>query len=157
MAHEAGVPYFLHSCGNVTEIMDDLIDTVRIDAKHSVEDAILPVQEWKRRYGGRIGILGGVDIDKLTRLSHEALRTYVRKIIDDCSGGGHFAIGSGNSIPDYIPLENYLTMLDEALRQTALPAPHFNPFLGMKKVKGLRGRFPAHYWSEARPAAICPE
>ena len=116
MAHEAGVPYFLHSCGQVTEIMDDLIDTVRIDAKHSVEDAILPVQEWKRRYGGRIGILGGVDIDKLTRLSPEALRTYVRTIIDDCSPGGHFAIGSGNSIPDYIPVENYLTMLDEALR-----------------------------------------
>lgn len=33
-----------------------------------------------------------------------------------CSPGGRFAIGAGNSIPSYIPVENYLTMLDEALQ-----------------------------------------
>ena len=73
------------------------------------------VAEFKKQGGDKIGVLGGVDIDKLTRLSPEELRTYVRKIIDDCAPGGRFAIGSGNSIPDYIPVENYLTMVDEAL------------------------------------------
>ena len=116
MVHKRGIPYFLHSCGQITDVMDDLIDDVKIDAKHSVEDAIFPVQEWKKRYGHRIGILGGVDIDKLARWSPADLRKYVRKIIDDCAPGGHFALGSGNSIPDYIPVENYLTMLDETLR-----------------------------------------
>ena len=115
-AHAKGVPYFLHSCGQIHDIMPDLINDVKIDAKHSVEDAINPVQEWKQRYGNNIGILGGVDIDKLTRCTPAELRKYVRKIIDDCAPGGHFALGSGNSIPDYIPVENYLTMLDEALR-----------------------------------------
>ncbi|MHC4716739.1 MAG: uroporphyrinogen decarboxylase family protein [Planctomycetota bacterium] len=116
MAHEAGLPYFLHSCGCLDEIMDDLIDGVGIDAKHSFEDAITSAGEAKRRWGGRIGILGGVDVDKLTRLAPAELRRYVRGVIDECAPGGRFAMGSGNSIPDYIPAANYLTMIDEALR-----------------------------------------
>jgi uroporphyrinogen decarboxylase len=32
-----------------------------------------------------------------------------------CGARGRFAVGSGNSIPSYIPLENYLTMVDTAL------------------------------------------
>ena len=72
--------------------------------------------EFKKQWGGRIGVLGGVDIDKLTRLSPERLRVYVRGVIEECAPGGRFAIGSGNSIPDYIPVENYLTMVDEILR-----------------------------------------
>ena len=96
--------------------MADLVNDVGIDAKHSFEDAIVPAAEFKRRWGGRIGVLGGVDVDKFSRLAPAELRKYVRRIIDDCSPGGRFALGSGNSIPDFIPVENYLTMVDEALR-----------------------------------------
>jgi uroporphyrinogen decarboxylase len=39
----------------------------------------------------------------------------VRHIIDKCAPGGRFALGSGNSIPSYVPLDHYLVMLDEAL------------------------------------------
>ena len=116
MAHEAGLPYFLHSCGNVEAIMPDLIERVGIDAKHSFEDAIVPIAEFQRRWGDRIGVMGGVDVDKLARLEPDALRRYVRGIIDDCSPGGRFVVGSGNSVPDYVPVENYLTMVDEVLR-----------------------------------------
>lgn len=116
MAHAAGKKCFLHSCGNLEEIMPDLIDDVGIDAKHSFEDAIVPVAEFKRRWGSRIGVLGGVDVDKFSRLSPDELRRYVRRIIDECAPGGHFAIGSGNSIPDYIGVENYLTFVDEVMR-----------------------------------------
>ena len=116
MTHDAGLPYFLHSCGNVEAIVPDLIERVGIQAKHSFEDAITPIAEFKRRWGDRIGVLGGVDLDKLARLEPAALRRYVRGIIDACAPGGRFALGSGNSVPDYIPVENYLTMIDEALR-----------------------------------------
>ncbi len=116
MTHDKGLPYFLHSCGNVEAIMDYLIDVVGIDGKHSYEDAIIPVAEMQRRYGDRIAILGGVDVDMLTRAEPDELRQYVRGILDECGPRGRYAVGSGNSIPSYIPLNNYLTMLDEALR-----------------------------------------
>jgi uroporphyrinogen decarboxylase len=119
LAHDNGLLYVLHSCGNVGAIMDDLIDDVGIDAKHSFQDKILPVGEFKRKYGDRIGVLGGVDVDKMCRLPEEEIRAYVRGILEECVPGGRYALGSGNSVANYIPIENYLAMLDEGVRWTS--------------------------------------
>ena len=116
MIHEKGKVYYLHSCGEVSAIMNDLIEDVKIDGRHSFQDNVMPVTEAKRLYGDKICILGGVDVHKLSTLNPDELRVYVRDIIDECAPGGRFAIGAGNSIPSYISVENYLTMLDEALR-----------------------------------------
>ncbi len=113
LAHAAGKPYWYHCCGNVMEIMDDLIDDVGIDAFHSFQDPILPVADFLRRYGDRVAALGGVDMDAISRLDEESLRRYVRKILDDCMPG-RFALGTGNTVANYVPLRNYLAMLDEA-------------------------------------------
>ena len=115
MAHEKGVPYFVHSCGNTLAIAEDLIEDVRIDAKHSFEDSIIPIEEFQRRYGCRIGVLGGVDVHTLSAGTPDDVRARVRFLLETCGSRGRFAIGSGNSIPSYIPVENYLTMLDETL------------------------------------------
>jgi uroporphyrinogen decarboxylase len=115
-AHRAGKKYYFHSCGKIDEIMDDLIDGVGIDAKHSFQDGVSPIGEAKERWGGRIALLGGVDVNKLASLPPMELRRYVRRVIAIGSPGGRFAVGAGNSIPSYIPVENYLTLLDEALR-----------------------------------------
>lgn len=116
MAHAKSLPYFLHSCGNLEEIMGLLIEDVKIDGKHSFEDAIMSAANFKRKYGDKIAVLGGVDMDYLARHSPREVRHYVRNLIDECAPGGRFAVGTGNSVANYIPAENYLTMLDEALR-----------------------------------------
>ncbi len=116
LAHQNDLPYFLHSCGNVEVIMDDLINKVRIDGKHSFEDAIIPVTEFKKKYGERIAVLGGIDMNVLASFSEKDLRSYVRRTLEICHQGGRYALGSGNSISNYIPISNYLSMLDEGLR-----------------------------------------
>ncbi|OGV50289.1 MAG: hypothetical protein A2017_06790 [Lentisphaerae bacterium GWF2_44_16] len=113
MAHQHGKLYFLHACGNLEEIMNDLITMVKIDAKHSFEDVIVPVTEMKKRYGDRVALLGGVDVDFLCRADELALRKRIREILEICLPGGGYCLGSGNSIADYVPLDNYLIMLDE--------------------------------------------
>ena len=115
LAHENNLLYIFHACGNLESLMDDLIEEVRIDAKHSFEDEIMPVTEFKKKYGDRVGVLGGVDVDKLARLDEESLRKYVRNILKECMPGGGYALGSGNSIANYIPPRNYLIMLEEGL------------------------------------------
>lgn len=115
LAHEHDLVYILHSCGNLESIMEDLIEDVRIDAKHSFEDAIMPVAEFTRKYGSRIAVAGGVDIDKMCRLGEPELRVYVRDIMDECSKSGAYLLGSGNSVANYVPLKNFLIMLDEGL------------------------------------------
>ena len=116
MAHERGFPYFLHSCGNLEKIMNDLIDDVKIDGKHSYENNIIPVQDFQKRYGERIAVLGGMDINILGACSPEEVRVQTRFLVETCGARGRYAIGSGNSIPSYIAPENYLAMVDEAVK-----------------------------------------
>jgi len=116
VAHEHGKLYLLHSCGNLESIMDDLIDDVKIDAKHSFEDAICPVTEMNKRYGSRVALLGGIDMDFLCRSSEEQIRRRVRATLDACQPGGGYCLGTGNSVANYIPVDNYLVMLDEGRR-----------------------------------------
>ncbi len=113
-AHAAGKPFLLHSCGDLAGIMDDLIDDVGIDAKHSFEDAILPVTRAKKRYGARIAILGGIDVDLLARGTPEQIRARTREVLDICAPGGGYGLGSGNSVANYIPVPNYLAMIEAA-------------------------------------------
>ncbi len=65
MAHEAGRPYILHSCGKLDPILDDLLTDVGIDGKHSFEDTILDVRDAKKTIGTRTALLGGIDVDFL--------------------------------------------------------------------------------------------
>ncbi len=113
MAHAAGRPYLLHSCGDLSLIMDDLIDYVGIDAKHSFEDTIEDVRQVKDTYGQRIALLGGIDVDFLCRASESDVRLRVRDTLEKCMVGGGYCLGTGNSVANYIPVDNYLAMLDE--------------------------------------------
>ncbi len=114
-----GKLYLLHSCGCLASIMGDLIWDVRIDGKHSFEDAIQPVAEFSAQYADRIGVLGGVDMDRLCRLSEEELRRYVRAVLGACVPRGRYVLGSGNGIADYVPAANYLAMVEEGRRYRA--------------------------------------
>lgn len=110
--HRAGKPFVFHSCGQLREVMDDLIEDVKIDAKHSFEDVILPVAEAKRLWGGRIAILGGIDVDFMAQRTAKEVKDYTLKVLEACAPGGGYALGSGNTITNYIPVENYLAMLE---------------------------------------------
>ncbi|MBN1249819.1 MAG: hypothetical protein JXC32_19310 [Anaerolineae bacterium] len=116
MSHAAGRPYLLHSCGNLFTIYDDLIEDVKIDAKHSFEDTIEDVRELKATIGRQIALLGGIDVDFLCRTSQDAIRQRVRNTLDICMPGGGYCLGTGNSVANYIPLDNYLAMVDEGRR-----------------------------------------
>jgi uroporphyrinogen decarboxylase len=107
-------PFLWHSCGNIFPIMEDAI-ALGIDAKHSNEDCIAPFDEWISRYGHRIGLLGGIDVDLLCQKNPVEITSTVfergRCFRQQANG---FALGSGNSIPEYVPSEGYLAMIEGA-------------------------------------------
>jgi len=106
-AHEK--PFLLHSCGCIFDVMEDII-AIGIDAKHSNEDAIAPFPVWVEKYGDRIGNFGGIDTDCVCRLSEPEMQEYIHEVVAKSTGRGGFAFGSGNSIPDYVPVEGFLNM-----------------------------------------------
>ena len=112
--HRNGKPAILHSCGNLTSLMDVVIDDLGLDGKHSFEDGILPVEDAWDRWHDRIAIIGGIDMDFLVRKSPDEIYRRSLRMLERSAHKGGYALGSGNSIPSYVPAENYLAMLRAA-------------------------------------------
>jgi len=112
IAHKTDKPAILHSCGYMAEVMDDIINNMKYDGKHSYEDNILSVEKSYERWGEKIAILGGIDFDFLIRSPVEEIQKRCRNMLAITYNKGGYALGSGNSIPEYIPYENYLAMIE---------------------------------------------
>ena len=109
LVHASGRPFILHCCGKIFGVMDEILAT-GIDAKHSNEDQIAPFHRWVELYGDRICNLGGIDMNVLCMEKPETIACKVRETIEENIDFGGFALGCGNSIPDYIPVEGFLAM-----------------------------------------------
>jgi len=114
IAHGAERPILLHSCGYFGDAMEVIVDELGYDAKHSYEDAILPVEDSYKKWGGKIAVMGGIDLDFLIRADIGEVKARCRKMLDMAEGEGGYALGSGNSIPEYVPVEKYMAMIEVA-------------------------------------------
>ena len=111
--HDAGKPFLLHSCGAIFNVMDEIIDVAKINAKHSNEDSIAPFKQWIELYGDKIGNFGGIDTDVLCASSTVELVAYVTDIMNIAMNkNGGVAIGSGNSIPNYVDPNRYINAVN---------------------------------------------
>lgn len=108
--HARGKPAILHSCGNIYGMLQEIVDDLGYDAKHSYEDVILPVEEAWQQWGDRIAILGGIDMDFLATRSPAEVADRAARLLE-LTGSKGYALGSGNSIPPFIPVENFLAMI----------------------------------------------
>jgi len=114
ICHKHNKPFLIHSCGRIELLMEDLIEYVGIDARHSFQDNVETVEEVYKKYHSRIAILGGLDVGLLANGAREQVRARTREILEFCGKDGGFAFGSGNSVPNYCKIENYYAMIDEA-------------------------------------------
>jgi len=113
--HAAGKPVILHSCGNMYPLMDRVIDYLEVDGKHSYEDSIMPVEDAWEKYHDRIAIMGGIDMDFVARSKPELVYKRSKAMLERTGLSGAYALGTGNSVPEYIPPENYFAMIKAAL------------------------------------------
>lgn len=113
LARASGKPFIYHSDGVLYRLMDRIAEC-GVDALHPIEPKAMDLGEVKARYGHRFCLIGGVDVDLLARGTPEEVREVVRKNIEAAAAGGGYCVGSGNSIPEYVKLENYRAMLSAA-------------------------------------------
>ena len=105
----------LHSCGYYGDVINDVIDDIGFDARHSYEDNIVPVEKAYEDLNGRIAVLGGIDMHFLSTKSPDEIYARSRAMLERTAERGGYALGSGNSIPTYVPYENFLAMTRAAL------------------------------------------
>jgi uroporphyrinogen decarboxylase len=109
-----------HTDGNVWPLFDQLLST-GLDMLGPLEPAYMPLDEVRRRSGMKVGVVGNIDVDLLSRGSEaqviEATREQLRRV---SVLGGHF-LGSGNSISSSVNPQNYLAMIEAARRYGSYP------------------------------------
>jgi uroporphyrinogen decarboxylase len=113
LADRAGKPLIYHSDGLLYGVMEEIIGC-GVTALHPIEPKAMEIGEVKARYGNRLSLIGGVDVDLLARGTPEAVRMRVRECIEMAGVGGGYCVGSGNSIPEYVKFDNYIAMLSAA-------------------------------------------
>jgi len=114
-AHSAGKPVILHSCGYFEEIIEDIIEEMQFDGRHSYEDMIMPVEVAYEKYHHRMAVMGGIDVDFMCRSTPEDIYERSKAMLEVASQYGGYALGTGNSVPDYLPDSHYFAMIRAAL------------------------------------------
>ena len=111
MAKAADKPFIYHTDGVLWDVFEDII-ACGVNALHPIEPKAMNLAEVKQKYGDRLCLIGAVDVDLLCRGSKEEVEETVRHNIEVAAYNGGYCVGSGNSIPDYVNYENYLTLLN---------------------------------------------
>lgn len=113
--------FVFHSDGNLWSVMDDLLD-IGIHALHPIEPKAMDIVEVKRRYAGRLCVMGNIDLGyTLTRGTPAEVEQEVRERIRTLAPGGGYCLSSSNSITEYVPLANYRAMIAATLRYGIYP------------------------------------
>lgn len=78
--HEAGMLTFLHSCGFIVDILDDLIE-IGLEVIHMDQQENMGLELLGERFGGRITFFAPVDIQQtMVHGSLDEIRAYCRKM-----------------------------------------------------------------------------
>ena len=105
---EHGLPTLFHSDGNLSAILDDLIDSGFVSL-HPLERLAFDIRAARKALGHRITLMGNVDIDFLERGDPETCFNEAASLIAEL-GPRRYIITSGNSITANVKPENLKAM-----------------------------------------------
>lgn len=113
--HANHIHFWLHTCGNVTSILNDFIE-IGLDVIHPIQAYTMDYKETVINYGGKITFLVGMDVQHLLpEGTPDQVRQGVRDIADIFRRpDGGFMLAAGNGIMPETPLANIRAFLEEA-------------------------------------------
>lgn len=111
----AGAYCIKHSDGDLWGIME-MLTSAGFDMLGPLEPAYMPLDEVRKYSGGRVGVMGNVDVDLLSRGSVDEVRAATRDLLTRMRPLGGHILSSGNTISSSVRPENFMAMLDEARR-----------------------------------------
>jgi len=112
--HRCGMDVFLHSCGNVTDIIPDLID-VGLDVLDPIQPSAMDQAKIAREFGGKITFCGAIDDQHLLSAgSPQEVKDQVRRTIDLLGKpyGNSYIVAPANVVTPEVPFENLRALFE---------------------------------------------
>jgi uroporphyrinogen decarboxylase len=121
MTAARGLPMLLHSDGRITRILRELAE-IGFNGIHPIDPNCMDIQEAREIVGPNVCLIGNLSLTyPLGFGTPEQVAAETAALIRKMAPGGGYCLSSGNSIPDYIPYENWKAMRDTALQVGVYP------------------------------------
>ena len=116
-----GAAFFLHSCGNITEIVGDIAD-VGFQVLHPVQPECMDQEAAKARWGDRLILCATLGAQKtLSRASAEEVQSQTQWLARTMGADGRCILCPSNRVQPETPWENVLAFAEAARRWGGRP------------------------------------
>ena len=116
--NDAGLPIMMHSCGNITHYIPDLIN---IGLK--ILEPVQPVMDLgylKKEFGKDLIFYGGIDTQRLPYLHPDEVRQMAKDTIRTLGKGGGLIVSTSQEIMNDVPVENIKALVETIIREREL-------------------------------------
>lgn len=112
----AGRLVAMHSCGNITEFIPDLID-IGLDLLEPIQPC-MDLKYLKKEFGKDLTFWGGIDTQSILPFgTPEQVRETTREVIHTLGKGGGYIIGPSQEIMNDVPIHNVVAMLEVIMQE----------------------------------------
>ncbi len=112
-AHQAGLIYVKHACGNNWAILDSFMEA-GVDCYQSIQaSASMDLARVRGATSGRMALWGGILLEHLVAGTPDEVRQDVRSAMQVAKQGGGFILGPSHSVAVGTQYDNLMAALDE--------------------------------------------
>ena len=114
---ERGLPVFLHSCGNISAILEELVE-IGLDCYQTVQPEIYDLHYLKERFGDNLTFYGAVSAQQFLPFATPGeVRNMIRNTNSLLGKNGGYICAPTHQVPDDVPPENIMAMIDSLKQQ----------------------------------------
>jgi len=115
--HAAGCAVFIHTCGNVDPILEDLIE-IGVNVFNPFQPEAMNIEKSITTYSGRLAFHGGLSIQKTLPFgSPSEVKQEVTHRLELARKYGGYILSPAHDMPADIPTKNILAMRESLLHQ----------------------------------------
>jgi len=120
LVHSGGKYTLSHCCGDVTDIVPDVIE-IGLDVLESVQPEAMDPYALKRAYGDQITFWGGLGSQSVIPFgTPEAIEAEVKKLCTEMGQGGGYILTSAKALQPETPTENAAAVVEAFLAQAGV-------------------------------------